>query len=228
VYKAIDRGELRPVVKDPVQLSASDVEALRERKRQEALERIGLDRLLTTAREVRAQLHPPVMSGDPREHAALDLIPEVIKAAYTMPVLHASAMPPGSGCRWCAALVAGRMLQVPVPEQALSSDVGLALLGEPECETHRGMVRDRMAALRARVHPGGAPRLPQAAVKEAVSPKPPPPTGAAPAPAQAASGSSGGWTPRRRKVTTAAGRPGTLRCGHALAAGCTCPRRASR
>ncbi|NGO43783.1 hypothetical protein [Streptomyces ureilyticus] len=32
----------------------------------------------------------------------------------------------------------------------------------------------------------------------------------------------------RPAVTASAARPGTLRCGHALAAGCSCPRRASR
>lgn len=155
VHKAIERGELRPVTRNPIQVSAGDVEAMRLRRRDEAIDRIGLDRMARLAADVRAQLHPPVTAGGRRGHAALELISETVKAAFTMPVLHAAAMPDGSGCRWCHAENAGRMLGVPVRQEMLSSEFGVALLGGPECEPHRGLVRDRMERLRAQVHRDG-------------------------------------------------------------------------
>lgn len=154
VYKAIDRGELKPVTKNPVQVLASDVEALRSRKQDEAIARIGADRLLKLAEDVRVQLHPPVTAAGRRGHAALELISETVKSALTMPLLHAAAMPDGSGCRWCAAEVAGRMLGIPVSAKLLKSQIGLALLGGPGCEKHRAFVAGRMRELGARVHPG--------------------------------------------------------------------------
>lgn len=154
VHKAIDRGELRPVTRNPIQVSADDVEAMRLRKQDEAIAHFGADRLLKLATQVRAQLQPPFASGAPGGHAALERIPERTKAAFGMPLLHAAAMPDGSGCRWCLAEVAARMLGVPVRPETLSSEFGIALLGGPECERHRGFVRDRMDQLRTRVHPG--------------------------------------------------------------------------
>lgn len=154
VHKAIDRGELRPVTRQPIQVSADDVEAMRQRKRDEAVDQIGVERMVRVARDVRLHLHPPVGSGGPRGHAALEQVSERLRAAFTMPFLHAAAMPDGSGCRWCAAEIAGRMLSVPVRQELLSSDVGLALLGGPECDRHRGLVSGRMRELAARVHPG--------------------------------------------------------------------------
>ncbi|MDX3570808.1 hypothetical protein [Streptomyces sp. ID05-47C] len=186
VHKAIERGELRPVVRNPIKVSAGDVEQMRLRKRDEAVERIGLDRMARVAGDVRRQMHPSVEAPGPRGHAAIEKLSETVKAAFTMPLLHAAAMPDGSGCRWCGAEIAGRMLGVPVRSEMLSSEFGLALLGGPGCERHRGLVTGRMAALAARVHPGGA--RPSAARTEA--PQPP----ATPAPRQ----------PAQRTVTTAA------------------------
>lgn len=158
VYRAVERGELQQVARNPVQVSAADVERLRLRKRDEAIEQIGVDRLAKLARDVRLLLHPPFGSGGPREHAALEQVSERVKAAFTMPVLHAAALPDGSGCRWCAAEIAGKMLAVPVRQEMLSSEVGLALLGGPKCERHRGLVAGRMRELAARVRPGGESR----------------------------------------------------------------------
>jgi hypothetical protein len=155
VRKAVERGELVPVVRHPIKVSAADVEALRARKQDEAIARLGVDRLARVARDVRAQLHPPVSSGAPRGHDALALIPETTKAALGMPLLHACAMPEGSGCRWCAARTASLMLRVPLRDATMASEVGLALLGRPECADHRALVRARMAELAAEVHPGG-------------------------------------------------------------------------
>lgn len=157
IHKAIERGELRPVTSHPIQVSADDVEAMRLRKQDEAIDRIGAGQLLKTAHNVRGLLHPPFASGAPGGQAALGLLSETVKAAFTMPLLHAAAMPDGSGCRWCHAENAGRMLSVPVRQETLSSGIGVALLGGPECERHRGLVRDRMGQLAARVHPGGTP-----------------------------------------------------------------------
>src|SRR5512134_651947 len=155
VHKAIERGELHPVARGPIKVSAADVEQMRRRKQDEAIARVGADRLLKLARDVRAQLQPPVTAGGRRGHAALELVSETAKAAFGMPLLHASAMPGGSGCRWCAAEVAGRMLSVPVRSETLSSEFGFALLGGPECERHRAFLAGRMRELAERVHPGG-------------------------------------------------------------------------
>lgn len=154
IHKAIDRGELRPVTRSPLQVSAADVEQMRVRRRDEAIDRIGVDRMARLAADVRAQLHPPFASGAPGGHAALEKLSERVKAAFGMPLLHAAALPAGSGCRWCAAEIAGRMLSVPVRQETLSSQFGIALLGGPECERHRGVARDWMGQLSARVHPG--------------------------------------------------------------------------
>jgi hypothetical protein len=268
IHKAIDRGELRPVTSHPIQVSADDVEAMRLRKQAEAIDRIGANRLLKTAISVRGQLRPQFASVAPGGHAALEKMSETIKAAFTMPVLHAAAMPDGSGCRWCHAENAGRMLSVPVRPETLSSGFGVALLGGPECERHRGLVRDRMDQLRARVHPGGThPSAARTAPAKAAESTPP----AVPAvprrtPAQPVQPDDGGKSMVARQLrtararlkdakrsgdqryaiqlqqtirgleadaavvdgrVTAAARPGVLRCGHALAAGCACPRRAS-
>jgi hypothetical protein len=271
VHKAIDRGELRPVTRSPLQVSAADVEQMRVRRRDEAVDRIGLDRMARLAADVRAQLHPPIGSGAPGGHAALEKLSERVKAAFGMPLLHAAAMPEGSGCRWCAAEVASRILQVPVRQEMLSSAFGVALLGGPECERHRGLVRDRMGQLGARVHPGrGRPGDGRTEpVAAAGSTAPAAPAVARPRPAQPVKDDDGGraWiaarlrTERERlKVAKRAGdqrraiqlratirgleadaarvdgrtpekagaRPGRLRCGHLLSAGCACPRRASR
>lgn len=154
IHKAIDRGELSLVTRSPLQVSAADVEQMRQRRRDEAIDRIGVDRMARVAADVRAQLHPPFGSGAPGGHAALEKMSERVKAAFGMPLLHAAAMPAGSGCRWCHAENAGRMLRVPVRQETLSSEFGIALLGGPECERHRGVVRDRMGQLAGRVHPG--------------------------------------------------------------------------
>jgi len=156
VHKAIDRGELRPVTRDPIQVLASDVEALRARRQDAAIERIGADRLLQLARDVRLQLHPPATAPGPRGSAALTSMSESVKSAFGAAMLNAAALPDGSGCRWCAARIAGRMAGIPVSDGQLASQVGLALLGGPTCERDRGLVRARMAELHGRVHPGGA------------------------------------------------------------------------
>jgi len=265
VRKAVERGELVPVVRHPIKVSAADVEALRARKQDEAIARLGVDRLAKVARDVRAQLHPPVSSGAPRGHDALELIPETTKAAIGMPLLHAAAMPEGSGCRWCVARTASLMLKVPLRDATMTSEVGIALLGRPECADHRALVRARMAELAAEVHPGGV-RAPVARTGPVGAPG----GAVAPAPAPRAAtkpvGDDNGRDlvgRRRREVqaklkaarrrgdarhvaslqlqlqrltadaavvdgrAAAARRPGTLRCGHLLAAGCACPRRAS-
>lgn len=264
IHKAIDRGELRPVTRHPIQVSVDDVEAMRLRKRDEAIARIGADRLLKTAHNVRAHLRPPFASGAPGGHAALNGVSEVAKSAFGMPLLHAAAMPDGSGCRWCHAENAGRMLSVPVRPETLSSEFGIALLGGPECERHKGLVRDRLGQLHARVHPGG---------ERPVGGRTEPSAGKRPAaPSQAvqravrAEGDNGKEFVRRRLrqtqerlteakrsgdhrsairlqqtlkslradaaavdgLTASAARPGKLRCGHLLAAACSCRRRASK
>lgn len=177
VHKAIDRGELRPVTRHPIQVSADDVEAMRVRKRDAAIEQIGVERMARVAADVRAQLHPPFESGAPREAAALELIPERLKAAFTMPLMHAAALPDDSGCRWCAAEIAGKMLAVPVRPAMLSSEAGVALLGSPKCERHRGLMAGRLRELAARVRPGGespsaARTQPAASAGRAAVPKP--------------------------------------------------------
>ncbi|MFI9170507.1 hypothetical protein [Streptomyces lincolnensis] len=268
VHKAIDRGELRPVTRNPIQVAAMDVEALRERKRNEAIERIGLDRMAKVARDVRLHLHPPFEAGGPRGHAALEKVSETVKAAFTMPLMHAAAMPDGSGCRWCAAEIAGRILSVPVRSAMLSSEFGVALLGGPECERHRELVAGRMRELGTRVHPGGGRtaggRTEDASVVVPSAPAAPaaPRTRSA-QPLQADDGR--GLVARRLRTArarlkdakrrgdqryaiqlaktirglesdaavvdgrvTASARPGTLRCGHQLAANCACPRIASK
>jgi hypothetical protein len=263
--KIIDRGELRPVTTNPVKLLPDDIAALRQRRQDAAIARLGVDRLAKVARDVRAQLHPLVSSGAPRGHDALELIPEVTKSAFTMPLLHGAAMPDGSGCRWCAAVVAGRMLRTSVSDALLASDVGMALLGDPVCEAHRGLLRGRMDALRASVHPGGAVRPSAARTEPVKAPGGAVASVAAPRAAVRPVGDDGGRElvgRRRREVQAAltaakrrgderhasqlrqqlrgltadaarvdgravASRPGRLACGHLLAAGCACPRRAS-
>jgi hypothetical protein len=156
VHKAIDRGELRPLHRDPIRVSSDDVEALRRRRQDRAIEQIGADRLLQLAKDVRLRLHPPLMAPGPRGHAALEGLPERVREAFTMPLLHGASMPEGwSGCRWCAVEMASRMLSVPVRQATLCSEIGLVLLGAPECADHRALVRARMDELAARVHPGG-------------------------------------------------------------------------
>jgi hypothetical protein len=269
LYKLIDRGELQPVVREPIGLSVSDVEALRARRQDAAIGRIGPDRVLQLARDVRLQLHPPATAPGSRGHAALENLSETVKSAFSMPLLHGASMPDGAGCRWCAAVVAGKMLGVSVRDAQMASEVGLALLGGPECERHQGLVRARMAELTARVHPGGV--RPSAARTEA--PQPP----AAPAPRESAQrpvtaaakpvqddGGKSMVARRLREVrarqkdarrrgdqayalrmaqmardleadaavvdgrVTAAARPGRLKCGHLVSAGCVCARRASK
>lgn len=263
VHKAIERGELRPVTRNPIRVSADDVEGMRLRKQDEAIDRIGADRLVKTARSVRGMLHPPFGSGAPGGHAALGRLSETVKAAFTMPLLHAAAMPDGSGCRWCHAENAAHMLSVPVRSQTLSSEFGFALLGGPECERHRGLVRDRMEQLRARVHPA-APPPPAARTGPVAASAPSPSAVSRSRSAQQADDNGKAMVQRRLRETrarlvaarrsgdtryalklramvasleadaavvdgrvTAAARPGTLRCGHQLAAACACPRRAS-
>lgn len=156
VYRAIERGELRPVTRDPVQVLASDVESLRLRKQDQAIERIGADRLLQLARDIRLQLHPPATSPGPRGHKALEGLPERVRAAFSMPLLHGASMPAEwSGCRWCAVEMASRMLSVPVRESTLCSQIGLALLDPPECADHKALLRARLGELGARVRAGG-------------------------------------------------------------------------
>lgn len=154
VHRAVERGELKPVVRHPIKVSAADVESMRLRKQSGAIERIGADRLVKTAREVRAKLHPPVTSGAPRGHDALEDLPEATKQALGPALLAGAAMPDGSGCRWCAATVAGELLRTPVAAATLAGEVGVALLGEPGCEEHRALLRGRMAEFAAEVHPG--------------------------------------------------------------------------
>lgn len=263
--KIIDRGELLPVTQHPVRLAAADVEALRRNRQDEAVARLGVDRLARVARDVRAQLHPPVSSGAPRGHDALELIPETTKSALGMPLLMAAAMPEGSGCRWCAALTASRLLRVPLRDATMTSEVGLALLGRPECADHRALVRARMDEVAAGVHAGAV-----RAVDGRTGPVGAPGGGVAPVSAPRAAvrpvGDDSGrdLVARRLRETrqklkaarrrgdarhvaslqlqlqrltadaavvdgraAAARKPGVLRCGHALAAGCACPRRAS-
>jgi hypothetical protein len=208
IHKAIDRGELRPVTRNPIQVSADDIEAMRLRRRDEAIAHFGADRLLKLATQVRAQLQPPFASGAPGGHAALERIPERTKAAFGMPLLHAAAMPDGSGCRWCLAEVAARMLGVPVRPETLSSEFGIALLGGPECERHRGFVRDRMDQLRARVHPGrersGGGRAAPAKAAGSTAPAAPP---APPrTPAQPVQPDDGGRSMVARQLRTARAR----------------------
>jgi hypothetical protein len=175
VYKAIDRGELRPVTRDPIQVLASDVEALRLKKQDQAIEWVGADRLLQLARDVRRQLHPPATAPGPRGHKALEGLSERVKAAFGMPLLHGASMPDGAVCRWCAARVAARMLGIPVSDRQLSGQVGIALLGGPTCERDRGLVRARMTELGARVHPGGV-RPSEGRVEAAAGTRPPAPS----------------------------------------------------
>lgn len=266
VHKAIDRGELHPVVRDPIKVSADDVEALRRRKQNAAIDRIGADRLVKTARDTRAFLHPPVTAGGARGQAALENVNDVVKSAFGPALLAAAAMPDGS-CRWCAAVMAGRLLHVPVREEQLAGEVGLALLGgpDPECVKHRALVRGRMEKLAARVHPGGTrPSGGRTGPVAASAPSPAPV--ARPRPAQRVDDNGKAMVARRLKETrarlaaarrsgdqrymirlraavqsleqdaavvdgrpsvTASARPGRLACGHLLAAGCGCPRRAS-
>lgn len=265
IHKAIERGELQPVVRNPIKVSADDVERMRLRKRDEAIKRIGLDRMTRMAKDVRLQLHPPATAPGPRGHKALELVSETVKAAFTMPVLHAAAMPDGSGCRWCAAEIAGKMLGVPVRQEMLSSEFGLALLGGPECERHRGLVAGRMRKLAARVHPG-AERPSAARTETVVSAGKAAVSKPVVRAAELVQDDGGRAMVQRRlreararlktakrandqkyalrmaqqvrdlerdaarvdgRAVTAAARPGMLRCGHALAAGCACPRRAS-
>lgn len=153
-YKLIDRGELQPVVREPIGLSVSDVEALRVRRQASAIERIGPDRVVHLAKDVRLLLHPPAGAAA-GGHRALGSMSESAKAVFGMPLLHGAAMPDGAGCRWCAAVVAGKILGVSVRDGQLASEVGLALLGGPECERHKVLVRARMTELAARVRPGG-------------------------------------------------------------------------
>jgi hypothetical protein len=174
VHKAIERGELHPVARGPIKVSAADVEQMRRRKQDEAIARVGADRLLKLARDVRAQLQPPVTAGGRRGHAALELVSETVKAAFGMPLLHACAMPDGSGCRWCAAEAAGRILGAPVRLETLSSEFGFTLLGGPQCERHRAFMAGRMRELAERVHPGGArPPVPRTAPVTAAGSAPP-------------------------------------------------------
>lgn len=226
VYRLIERGELRPVTRTPVQLNADDVEALRVRRRDEAIAAFGgnLERL---AADVRLMLHPPADSPGRRGHEALPKISEKVKAIFGMPMLHAAALPDDGPCRWCGAVVAARMLRIPFDQAQLCSGVGLALLGGPRCEEHRRLIRGLMDGLRAHVHPGKHPRASETPVTVPMAPTPTTPPAGPQKPRPSASRASGGWQPRR-KTAAAAARPGVLRCGHALAAGCTCPRRASR
>lgn len=219
-YKLIERGELTPAVRNPVRLNPMDVEVLRARRQAEATARLtarGVD-LVQIAKDAHRLLHPepedPVRGG-------VDRLSSDVRAALGAPLLAAAALPEGGGCTWCGAMTAARMLRTPLEERQLCSPVALALLGGPQCDAHRQLVRGWMGQLRAHVHPGGGQKPPTASVKAATAPT---------APIQAVSGPSAGWTPRMRarKTTAAAARPGMLRCGHALAAGCTCPRLASR
>lgn len=264
IHKAIDRGELHVVVRDPIKLSADDVEALRRRKQNAAIARIGEDRLVKTARDTRAFLHPPVTAGGARGHAALETVNDVVKSAFGPALLAAAAMPDGS-CRWCAAVMAGRLLHVPVREEQLAGEVGLALLGgpDPECVKHRALLRGRMDRLAARVHRSGT-----GPAKAAGSTVPAVPAVPRRTPARRVQDGDGGRAliaarlraererlkaakrsgdQRRaiqlrqtiqgleqdaaavdgRSAVVASARPGKLACGHLLAAGCACPRRAS-
>jgi hypothetical protein len=269
VYRAIDRGELRPVTRDPIQVLASDVEALRLKKQDQAIERYGADQVLRLARDVRLHLHPPATAPGPRGSAALTSMSEQVKSVFGAAMLNAAALRDGEGCRWCAARIAGKMLGIPVSDGQLASRVGLALLGGPTCERDRGLVRAQMTELATRVHPGGV-RPPEGRSAPSPGKRPPSPQQRAEQAVTAAKvggRDDGKMLVQRRlretrerlkaakrrggdpkyalrlaqqvrdlerdaarvdgRAVTAAARPGTLRCGHALAAGCACPRRAS-
>lgn len=156
LHRAIERGELEPVVRNPIKVSADDLEAFRLRRQDAAIARIGADRLVREAHAVRARLHPPATAPGPRGHEALEQLNDVVKSAFGTPLLMAAAFADGAGCRWCAAVMAGRMLGATVRRETLASEIGFALLGAPECADHRKLVRGRMQELAARVHPGGA------------------------------------------------------------------------
>jgi hypothetical protein len=152
VRKAVLRGELKELPgPGPARLDAAEVVRFRQARQDAALRRLaaaGTD-LVQLARDTRAYLQPyPGTAVGKVAHVGPDVV-----AAFGAPVLHGASV--WKGCSWCATEMAGRLLHVPVRPSMLCSEIGLVLLGAPECADHRALVRGRMTELAARVHAGG-------------------------------------------------------------------------
>lgn len=175
VRNMISRGELEPLSTDPIRLDPAHVaQVLAVRQDAAALE-LTLQRkdVVALARETRAKLRRPREGANlPEDVAAykqrqLAFTPMAAKTIFGLAAL--TAVQTDDGCRWCMTAKYGRLLPGMWAPPAFSEGFR-ALFGQDPCEVCApGLFAPVMAALKARVHPGG--KRPQEARAEAPAPQ---------------------------------------------------------
>lgn len=270
----INRGELEVLSVDPVRLDSRHVHEVLKARQAAALADLAgrMQDPVRLARETRRVLHPRDLGANlPQDRAEaerrrLSLVSDVARLLFGNAALTAACS--GDGCRWCRAQDFAKVLGGWAPTQF--SEGFRALFDQEPCEKcGPGLYGPVLAALAARVHPGGerpsaASVGPSAAERQAArewAGRRAPVVAATPVKDKDDDGKA--LVARRlrevrgqlkvakregdqrrairlqqtlRALTAdaavvdgraAAARPGRLACGHLLAAGCGCPRRAS-
>ncbi len=214
VRNMVGRGELEVVSADPVRFDPRHVaEVLRVRQASARLELMRARKdPLSVARETRALLDRPYSDVNLPQHRAEDrkrrmaLVSQPAKTLFGTAALTAAQSEDGS-CRWCKAAEYGRFLGTWAPT-AFSPEFR-ALFGADPCERcGTGLYGTTMAALAARVHPGG--ERPSAGRTEPAAPRmraePWRPMREAPAvaqPVQVDDASERAWLSKRRRQVQA-------------------------
>jgi hypothetical protein len=230
-HKAVNRGKLALLPgSGPARVTPAAVEDFRVRRqiaRLELLAAKGVD-LVQLATDTASLLRPP--PGAPFACSWEDIpkkIGQNAVAAFGVRVLRAATLT-GDSCRWCAAAWLSKKWGAAPPEYGPAV---VKLLGPLRaCDT--AILNAEMERLSAYVN-AGTRRPSQARTASPAARRPVTPPTAAPAPVQrpAAPAARPASTSTLRAALTAAGavaRPGMLRCGHLLAAECSCPRIASK
>ncbi|MCX4906863.1 RodZ family helix-turn-helix domain-containing protein [Streptomyces sp. NBC_00878] len=254
-YKALERGDLKGLPgRGPARLDPADVERFRRARQTAALERYaakGTD-MVRLAHSTRAFMRPYPGANTGRVSA----VGSDVVAAFGAAALHAAGV--REGCCWCASEIAAQLLgtEPPVYGEAMLALLGKPCPKDMKRFTGVEMERLRARVHPADVRPSGARTEAAGPPAPATRPQPAQPVQNDDGKALVASRlretrarlkdakrrGDQAYAIRLTQIArgleadaavvdgrlTASARPGTLRCGHLLAAGCACPRRASK